>query len=222
MYYVKVLSFVFSIYCFYISNLQAQTVKDIDGNIYHTLSLGQQEWMLENLRVTHYSNGENIPRIPDSQMWSNLTSGALCSYDSSLINLKLYGEIYNWFAVSDARNVCPSGWHVPSDAEWTVLTDYLGGENIAGGKLKEKSTAYWKRPNSGATNESGFLALPGGFRNYDGIFYDRGYYGFWWSATKAKSGVAWGRGLYYFYGDVNRDYNEMTDGFSVRCVRDVK
>jgi uncharacterized protein (TIGR02145 family) len=220
MHYKKIFFFTLSLYCIDFTSLQAQTVKDIDGNAYHTVDLGTQVWMVENLKVTHYNNGENIPNITDGEAWSNLTTGASCSYDNKVANSKVYGTIYNWFAIIDNRNVCPSGWHVPTDAEWTVLTNYLGGESIAGAKLKEKGTTHWKRPNTGATNESGFSALPGGFRNYDGIFYDRGYYGFWWSATKGKTGVAWGRGMYYFYGDVNRDYNEMTDGFSVRCLRD--
>jgi len=206
---------------FILSNeLEAQSVKDVDGNLYPAITIGTQTWMTENLKVTHYNNGESIVYIDDGDLWSRQNQGAYCVFDSVYSHKKTYGLLYNWYAVTDKRNLCPEGWHVPSDGEWTILTDFLGGEITAGGKLKENGFKHWKRPNSKASNESEFTALPGGFRNYDGIFYDMGYYGFWWTSTKEGSRLAWGRGMYYFYGDVNRDNNEMTNGFSVRCLKD--
>ena len=201
-----------------VCGLQAQNVKDIDGNLYHAVIIGDQTWLSENLKVTHYSNGEDIVYIENGNKWSRQNHGAYCVFDSIYSNKKTYGLLYNWFAVIDKRNVCPAGWHVPSDAEWTELTNFLGGELTAGAQLKENGTKHWKSPNSKANNEADFTALPGGFRNYDGIFYDIGYYGFWWTSTKESAGLAWGRGMYYFFGDVNRDNNEVSDGFSVRCV----
>ena len=205
---------------FYLIPVDGQTVVDIDGNHYRLVTIGKQTWMSENLKVTHYRNGDEIQYIEDSDTWSRLNSGAYCVYDSTSSNIKVYGLIYNWYAVMDKRNLCPVGFHVPSDAEWTELTEFVGGELVAGGKLKEKGRSHWRSPNSKATNESEFTALPGGFRNYDGVFYDMGYYGFWWTSTKSNAGLAWGRGMYYFYGDVNRDNDECTDGFSVRCIKD--
>jgi len=206
---------------FLLSNeIHAQSIKDVDGNLYPVITIGAQVWMAENLKVTHYNNGESIVYIDDGDLWSRQNKGAYCVFDSVYSNKKTYGLLYNWYAVIDKRNICPENWHVPSDGEWTILTDFLGGDITAGGKLKEKGFKHWKRPNSNATNESEFTALPGGFRNYDGIFYDMGYYGFWWTSTKEGSSVAWGRGMYYFYGDVNRDNNEVTNGFSVRCLKD--
>ncbi len=201
-----------------VCGLQAQNVKDIDGNLYHAVIIGTQTWLTENLRVTHYSNGESIAYVEDGDKWSRQNNGAYCVFDSSDSNKKTYGLLYNWYAVNDKRNLCPIGWHVPSDEEWTELTKFLGGELTAGAQLKEKGTKHWKGPNSKANNESDFTALPGGFRNYDGIFYDIGYYGFWWTSTKESSGLAWGRGMYYFFGDVDRDKNEVSNGFSVRCL----
>jgi uncharacterized protein (TIGR02145 family) len=138
-------------------------------------------------------------------------------YENSSANGDIYGRLYTWDA---ALNACPSGWHLPSDAEWTVLTDYLGGEDVAGGKMKEAGTAHWYLPNTDATNSSGFTALPGGYRNTNGNFNNLGRYGVWWSATEYGSTSAWDRDLYYATGPVDRSGSNKVDGFSVRCVRD--
>jgi uncharacterized protein (TIGR02145 family) len=126
--------------------------------------------------------------------------------------------LYNWYAVNDSRGLCPVGWHVPSDAEWTTLTDFLGGEGVAGGKMK--STTGWNSPNTGATNSSGFTGLPGGYRASGGGFGDLGYSGVWWSSSDAGSGSAWDRYLYYNFANAHRDYDDHRFGFSVRCARD--
>lgn len=126
--------------------------------------------MAQNLRTTKYKNGDAVPNVSNNFDWSNLGSGAYCWYTNSNGFEQPYGKLYNWYAVIDSRGLCPTGWHVPSDAEWTTLTDYLGGTSIAGGKMKETSTTHWISPDSGATNESGFTGLPGGNRNSDGTF----------------------------------------------------
>ena len=131
-----------------------------------------------------------------------------------------YGKLYNWYAVNDARGLAPKGYHIPSDAEWSVLTDYLGGYNIAGSKMKSVGTQYWRSPNEGATNKSGFSGLPGGYRNYDGTSYSIGEFGYWWSSSEYHSTSAWDRSLSYYYGGVYRSYSSQAYGFSVRCLRD--
>jgi uncharacterized protein (TIGR02145 family) len=135
---------------------------DIDGNEYHTVIIGGQEWMVENLRVTPYRNGDPIPNVSDTTSWRALTTGAYCSYDNDPSCSAMYGNLYNWYAVNDFRQIAPEGWHVPTYEEWIVLETHLGGDTIAGGKLKESGTEHWRAPNVGGTNESGFSALPGG------------------------------------------------------------
>ncbi|MDO9549310.1 MAG: FISUMP domain-containing protein, partial [Candidatus Marinimicrobia bacterium] len=196
------------------------TVTDIDGNIYKTIKIGTQIWMAENLKVTHYRNGDAIPNVTDDTQWGDLTTEAYCNYDNDANNATTYGRLYNWYAVSDSRNIAPTGWHVPSDAEWQTLVDYLGGDAVAGGKMKEAGTMHWNSPNTGATNESGFSALPGGYRSIIGQYNYVGYVGFWLSATEYSSSSAWYRHLSYYYSDVGRYGNYKQDGFSVRCVRD--
>jgi len=197
-------------------------VTDIDGNVYQTIKIGNQIWMAENLKVTHYRNGEAIPNIFDDTDWYyNLSTGAYCNYDNNATNADTsYGRLYNWYAVTDSRNIAPTGWHVATDAEWQTLVDYLGGSSVAGGKMKEAGTTHWSSPNTGATNESGFSALPGGYRYGDGTYYDVGYYGYWWSATEYSSDYAWYRGLRYYNSGVSRGYGSKQGGFSVRCVGD--
>ncbi len=188
-------------------------VTDIDGNVYRSVQIGRQVWMAENLRTTRYRNGDAIPYARRDRAWTTKTVGMRCTYEHDDALADRYGQLYNFFAVQDERGLCPSGWHVPSDAEWTALTDALGGEAFAGKKMK--STAW------GGTNSSGFSALPGGYRNdLDGFFFNVGY-GFWWSSSANGTDYAWFRLLYSDYGDVLRysDYGQRA-GFSVRCVRD--
>ncbi len=203
------------------SNFEKGTVSDIDGNIYITTKIGNQWWMAENLKVTHYQNGDAIPHVTDNATWAGLITGAYCNYNNDSTNVATYGSLYNWYAVADSLNLAPAGWHVSTDAEWQILVDYLGGSLVAGGKLKESGTIHWNGPNTGATNESGFSALPGGYRSsYDGTFFDVGYYAFFWSSTEGSSSYAWSRYLSYDYSGIYRSNYYKQDGFSVRCVRD--
>ena len=200
-------------------NITYGSITDIDGNTYKTVTIGTQTWMAENLKVTKYNDGIAIPNVTDDTAWSELTTGALCDYDNTPSNSETYGKLYNWHAVNTEK-LCPTGWHVPSDAEWTVLTDYLGGESVAGGKLKETGTTHWASPNTGATNETGFTALPGGSRSSNGTFYDIGSNGLWWSATVYGASNAW-----YLYVSSNNSTVRINNiskgyGFSVRCVRE--
>lgn len=198
------------------------TVSDIDGNVYNTVKVGTQTWMKENLRVTKYRNGEAIPNVTNNSSWTLLTTGAQCTYNNTVKvdSIVKFGRLYNWFAISDTRNIAPVGWHVATDADWTTLTSYLGGETIAGGKLKEVGTSNWTTPNTGASNETGFNALPGGQRIDDGSFYDIGLNGGWWSSTQFDNSNAWLRYMGFYGADVLRDNFIKSNGLSVRCVKD--
>jgi uncharacterized protein (TIGR02145 family) len=147
-------------------------VKDIDNNIYHTIIIGNQAWLVENLKSSKYRNGDVILNFTDTAKWAwqNKTTGAYSNYNNDTTISKIYGKLYNWYAVNEARGFCPVGWHVPSDVEWKELIDFLGGETIAGNKLLESGTSHWRAPNTGATNTSGFTALPAGYREIDGFF----------------------------------------------------
>jgi len=195
------------------------TVQDIEGNTYKTVKIGTQWWMAENLKTTKYRDGTSIPNVTDNTAWINLTTGAYSDYDNTPSNSATYGRLYNWYAATDAHNIAPTGWHVPTDVEWSTLTTYLGGENVAGGKLKEIGTTHWTSPNTGATNETGFTALPGGGRGTSGTFYYIENYGYWWSATE-YSATAWYRSMLHYLSDVGRGSVSKKLGFSVRCVRD--
>ena len=200
-------------------------ITDIDGNTYKTVYIGTQQWMAENLKVTKYNDGTAIPNVTDNTQWSNLTTGARCYYNNDAANNAKYGKLYNWYAVSPTtnnnKNVCPAGWHVPTDAEWTVLIDYLGGENVAGGKMKEVGTTNWISPNTDATNTSLFTGLPGGFRFRDGSYNYIRNYGLWWSSAEGYySSNAWNRDLGYDLGGAGINSNSKEMGLSVRCLRD--
>jgi uncharacterized protein (TIGR02145 family) len=196
-------------------------ITDIDGNAYYTITIGLQVWMMGNLKTTHYQDGSSLSNITDSVQWYSLSTGAYCySQNDSVTLVKTYGRLYNWYAVTDSRNICPVGWHVPTDKEWIVLIAYLSGDSIAGGKMKEPGTAHWKSPNSGATNESGFLALPGGARGYLSTFLNVGYYGFFWSSTEVSTVYAYGYSLSSDNILCSRSNNYKYYGLSVRCVKD--
>jgi uncharacterized protein (TIGR02145 family) len=198
------------------------TVTDIDGNVYHTVAIGTQVWMVENLNVTHYRNGDTIPQVTytNQTAWGLLSTGAWCYYDNFSENGAVYGKLYNWYAVNDPRGLAPAGWHVPSDAEWTTLSTCLGGEPIAGGPMKEIGTTHWAPPNTGATNTSGFTGLPGGLRDANNSFFNVGNYGNWWSSTELSTGWAWTRFLDHSSGIIYRFNYLQQDGNSVRCLRD--
>jgi uncharacterized protein (TIGR02145 family) len=199
-------------------------ITDVDGNSYKTVTIGAQTWMAENLKTSKYNDGTQIPNVTDYTNWSQLTTGAWAYYNNDSANYAKFGKLYNWYAVNyetnGNKNVCPTGWHVPTDAEWTVLTDYLGGEGVAGGKMKEVGTTSWSSPNTDATNTSLFTGLPGGGRDNDGSYYFIGYGGYWWSSTEYGTSNAWSRGLYYGLGYAGRGNDVKRFGFSVRCLRD--
>ena len=197
-------------------------IYDIDHHTIKTVYIGTQQWMAENLTVTRYNDGSTITNITDNAQWQSNISGAWAYYDNDVNNAK-YGKLYNWYAVSPTtngnKNVCPTGWHVPTDDEWTVLFDYLGG-GASGGKMKEEGTTSWNSPNTGATNSSLFTGLPGGNRSSNGNYFYIGNYGGWWSSTKYDTDDAWARFLYYNNGGAVRGNNNKRYGLSVRCLRD--
>ena len=197
------------------------TVTDIDGNTYKTVTIDTQIWMVEDLKTTKYNDGTAIPLVEaDNNEWSNLTEPGYCWYNNDHETYgNTYGILYNWYAVNTGK-LCPAGWHVPTDAEWTILTDYLGGENVAGGKLKEAGTTHWNSPNAGATNETGFSALPGGYRSDVGTFYYVGFDGYWWSATDLGMNYAWYRDMMFYNSDIRALTGIKRNGFSVRCLKD--
>jgi uncharacterized protein (TIGR02145 family) len=203
-------------------NLTYGTMVDQEGNSYKTIVIGTQTWMAENLRTSIYSNGDPIPKVIDqteSFWWRNYTTGIWTHYNYDIQNECPYGKLYNGFVAADSRNVCPDGWHVPTDDEWTVLTDYLGGENVAGDKMKSTDTLYWIAPDLysqyvGATNESGFSGLPGGF-----LISSLGTLGHWWSSTSVDNNL-WYRVLYYRDGKVYRFSWEKEKTLSIRCLKD--
>jgi uncharacterized protein (TIGR02145 family) len=197
------------------------TIKDADGNVYHTVKIGTQTWTVENLNTTHYNDGTAIPNVTNTSSWSNLTTGAYCWYNNSSSNMSTYGALYNWYAVNTGK-LAPKGWHVPTDAEWDTLTEYLGGINAAGEAMKDTGTVYWDSPNEGAANSSGFSALPGGYRKADGTFYNIGYSGDWWSTTSYSASNAYYRNLCSNYNYLYRNTSGFSKicGFSIRLVRD--
>lgn len=199
------------------------TITDVDGNVYHVVTIGTQVWMVENLKTTKYRNGDPIPNVSDGTVWSDLKTGAYCNYDNNANNSIASGRLYNWYAANDDRIIAPLGWHVPSDAEWTILTTYLGGENVAGGKLKEIGTTHWQSPNTDATNESGFTAIQGGYLDRSGIFNEFETKCFWWSSTTFYDNYneyAWIRHLSYYNARITKSYMYNSMGCSIRCVRD--
>ena len=194
------------------------TVQDQSGNFYNTVAIGTQVWFKENLRTKKYRSGALIPVKTNSD--TSTIVGQMYYYSNdSLTNYSVYGALYNWKATQNSDSLCPVGWHVPTDAEWTTLTDYLGGTSVAGGKMKSIGTAYWNSPNTSATNETGFSALPGGYRNSVGSFIIIRDFAVFWSATEYDSASAWFRYLNYNVGDVYRDNNNKSFGTSVRCLK---
>ena len=196
-----------------------ESVIDQDGNNYKTIRIGTQTWMSENLRTTKYNDGTPIPLVTDKDAWIVLFTPAYCWYNNDTIYKNAYGALYNGYAVNTDK-LCPYGWHVSTDADWTKLIEILGGENVAGGKLKELGTTYWREPNSGATNESGFTALPGGSRYANGLFFTINRIGYWWTFTALKVINGWYRSMSSTNIAVRRNYIDLINGFSVRCVKD--
>ena len=210
-------------------------VTDVDNNSYNTVQIGTQCWTQSNLKVSKYRNGDNIPTGLSNSVWQNTTSGAYAIYNNDPVNDGLYGKLYNHYAVTDSRGLCPRGWHVPTDSEWNLLVKYLdpnadtvcvncSQSSTAGGALKstaiQPTPGGWKSPNQGATNSSGFTSPPGGLRDYGGGFYSMTNYGYWWSSSVSSASSARRRSLNYFISFVNRSYDGRANGFSVRCLKD--
>lgn len=195
-------------------------VTDIEGNIYHSVILGTQTWLVENLNVSHYRNGDTIPNILDTIAWSKLKTGAYCDFQNIKGYSSTYGKLYNWYAVTDNRNITPIGWHIPTDNEWEILIDYLGGADTAGGKLKETGTQHWYFPNKGATNVSGFTALGSSFRGYDGIYYEIKINEGFWSSTELDTANAYYRFMYYSASSIRKFNGSKNYGYSIRCIKD--
>jgi len=205
-------------------------VEDVDGNVYNTVTIGNQCWLQKNLNVTHFNNCNAIPLVTDKTAWENETAPAYCNYNNTTNadTINTYGRLYNWYTVNTG-NLCPTGWHVPSDGEWNILEKYLDGTvdtaaddwvgiNI-GDKLKEAGTSNWLSGNIG-TNSSGFKALPGGYRFSYGSFYSIGYMGYWWCSSDFNTDIAWSRILFYNLSNIGSFYISKQLGFSVRCISD--
>lgn len=202
------------------------TVTDVEGNVYKTVKIGNQWWMAENLRTTRYRNGDSIPNVIDNADWVSLTTPAYCCYNNDFNSYgNTFGLLYNWYTVDSAsngnKNICPEGWHIPSNIEFLTLINNQGGLAEAGGKMKEAGTSHWDLPNIGATNTSGFTGLPAGFRSYvDGTFKYIGSFGHWWSSTQSDEIQAWNIGLYYLDSSVDNSPSVKKLGFSIRCIKD--
>jgi uncharacterized protein (TIGR02145 family) len=185
-----------------------------------TVTIGSQVWTSTNLNVSTYRNGDLIPQVQDKEAWGNLTSGAWCYYENAPSKGKKYGKLYNWYAVNDPRGLAPDGYHIPTDADWITLIDYLGGEEIAGAKMK--SLRVWKSDNVSppSTNSSGFTGLPGGGRDDGFGFSGVRYYGFWWSSSEDGVRKAWSRSLNFRNSRASQESFGKQSGFTVRCLRD--
>jgi uncharacterized protein (TIGR02145 family) len=219
-------------------NIPGPSVTDIDGNIYASVTNCGLTFTKQNLNVSRYTDGTPIPQVTDPTQWANLTTGAWCYYENNSINGPTYGKLYNWYAVAGIYNdesstnpalrkkLAPTGWHIPSDTEWTQFTNCLGGADIAGGKMKStgiiefNNGGIWHIPNFGASNESGFTGLPGGYRQTDSIFSSIGFYGHWWSSTEVNTSDVWYRQLNYNNPDSYAVDRNKKDGISVRCIKD--
>jgi uncharacterized protein (TIGR02145 family) len=198
----------------------ANTITDIDGNVYHTITISTQVWLVENLKVKHYRNGDAIANVSDNAQWAGLSTGAWCYYNNDASVALVYGLLYNWYAVNDSRKIPPTGWHAPTDAEWSSLTTFLGGEGIAGDKMKESGFTHWQSPNA-ADNSSGFTAIPGGGRLNTGIINSViGQRGYWWASSESTITNAFNRGLVYGTGNIFNTPVSKNSGYSLRCVKD--
>jgi len=194
------------------------TIVDIEGNIYSIIRIGDQLWMGENLKTTTYNDGALIPLEENDMVWNTFSTSAYCWFDNNkTIYGATYGALYNWYSVN-TNKLCPVGWHVPTDEEWNTLVDFLGGEDVAGGKLKESGYSHWNSPNEGADNSSGFTGLPGGSRS--DLFHSLGSGGRWWSSTQFDGTNSWALSVEYTYASTFLYNYSKNHGYSVRCIRD--
>lgn len=202
-----------------VSGCNSARVKDIDGNSYKTVKAGDQTWLKENLKTTRYNDGTPIPCITDNDSWAGLISPAYCWYANDPANKDIYGALYNFHAV-DEKKLCPTGWHVPDQADWLNLVNFIGDASIAGNKLKEAGTSHWKSPNDKAEDELGFTALPGGYRSFNGAFSYMWIAGYWWSTTENIQSTAYFWFMRYDVNYIDKFIAAKANGFSVRCVKD--
>jgi len=197
------------------------TVTNIDGNTYKTIVIGTQTWMAENLRTTHYLNGDSIPGVSNNLQWSYLYSGACCAINNTRNkdSIATFGLLYNWYATADIRKLAPAGWHIPTSEEWGILTQLERSIGKAGNKLKEKGTMHWKVDSTGTTNESGFTALPGGYRNIGGISSSLTTNGFWWQSNESNSSNANSILMVSGYGIAITMISSKNYGCAIRCIK---
>ena len=197
------------------------TVQDVQGHSYPTVKIGDQWWMAENLKATKFRSGEDIPNVAGAGEWASSGDAAYCNSNNDTAIAEVYGRLYNWHAATDGRKICPTGWHVPNDNDWAALTQFLGGEEVAGGKLKQTGTELWNSPNADATNESGFNAIPGGVRNSNtGNFAGMGTNASWWSVTQQNTDNAFTWGITSVNGFMANYFLDKNTGLSIRCVKD--
>jgi len=219
LFYLLILVFLFGNCKKETTTVAAVVVYDVDGNTYSTVTIGTQTWLTTNLKTTKYRDGIPLSPTTDNTAWTKLDIGGYSWYNNDVSNKSIYGGLYNWTAVSTG-SLCPAGYHVPTDADWTVLSAYLGGDAVAGGKLKETGTAHWLSPNTGATNETGFIGLPGGSRSgTTGTFSDFGVGGTWWSSTGIDSNSSWFRSLNKDVAGIGRASGVIGAAYSVRCIK---
>jgi uncharacterized protein (TIGR02145 family) len=197
-----------------------EAVADVDGNYYNIVNIGSQTWLAEDLKTTRFNDSTLIPRVADSYQWARLTTPAYCWYANDSVNYSFpRGKLYNWFTVNTGK-LCPAGWHVPSDQDWIALSTFLGGDSIAGGKLKTQGTVFWRSPNQDATNQSGFSAFPGGYRNPVGRYFYATIFDNWWSSSAVPPEAATYWYVYHARGILYHEISFRMLGYSVRCIRD--
>jgi uncharacterized protein (TIGR02145 family) len=212
------------IFTFVFPIVSESQVTDIDNNAYKTVKIGKQIWMSENLKTTKYRNGDKIRTTSSPTL--NIKREASeakyqWAYKGDEKNVSKYGRLYTWYAITDSRDICPTGWNFPIEEDWQTLTDFLTSETVAGGKMKEKGLEHWNDPNEGATNESGFLALPAGYRSNDGSFDGLGMAGYWWSATENFDANGWSRVVNWISSNLSKNSENKSYGFSVRCMKNL-
>jgi uncharacterized protein (TIGR02145 family) len=195
------------------------TIADIDGNVYNTIKIGTHTWIIENLKTTKFKDGSSIALVTNNTTWMNNTgTPAYCWFNNDISNKSIYGALYNWYTVNTGK-LAPKDWHVATQLEWLELVDHVGGDSVAGGKLKEAGLTHWITPNTGATNETIFSALPGGCRGEDGSFYEYGYIGGWWSSDEIDPDP-----VYFILSYSDDDFSggscDKRRGFSIRCIKD--
>ncbi len=206
-----------------LSNIQAEKVEDIERNTHKTVTIGSQVWMQENLNVTKYRNGDLIRQAKTNEEWNDAGAngeGVWCYYNNDPVHGIKYGKLYNWYAVHDPRGLAPLGWHIPTDKEWTTVINTLGGETIAGGKMKFNGVSQWQSPNVGGDNSSNFGAVPSGMRGIDGNFNFIGESAYFWSNSEYSITTAWYRVINHHLPTVVHSSEEKVDGLSVRCIAD--